>query len=236
MLSLGVLFTDQSPSTKKRWPRGWQSHCMAGGTVPLCERDTCRALHRKGRCGGDRHRSALSGGQGPSSVSQEMAPSSQMVLSGRGKCLAWADSQRCRAEQGGAPGRHGHTVGWCPLQSPPGQDCGHKWVSAAWDDGRGRAQRSYVPPPSMTHRQEVEAPVEAGLDPERSCHVDLGQCGHRDGVTSALSQVDSAQRHVDGQEVASCMLPWRRQAGSRQPQVWVWGAPRISASWWGGLA
>lgn len=50
-LSLGGLHTAQSPSTKKRWPTGWQSHCMASGTEPLCARQAWRALLRKKRCG-----------------------------------------------------------------------------------------------------------------------------------------------------------------------------------------
>lgn len=50
-LSLGGLLTAQSPSTKKRWPTGWQSHCMASGTEPLCARQAWRALLRKKRCG-----------------------------------------------------------------------------------------------------------------------------------------------------------------------------------------
>lgn len=51
-VSRGVLSTAQSPSTKKRWPTGWQSHCMAGGTEPLCARQAWRALLRKKRCRG----------------------------------------------------------------------------------------------------------------------------------------------------------------------------------------
>lgn len=51
-LSLGALHTAQSPSTKKRWPTGWHSHCMARGTEPLCARQAWRALLRKKRCGG----------------------------------------------------------------------------------------------------------------------------------------------------------------------------------------
>lgn len=50
-LSRGGLRTAQSPSTKKRWPKGWQSHCMARGTEPPCDRQTRRALLRKKRCG-----------------------------------------------------------------------------------------------------------------------------------------------------------------------------------------
>lgn len=50
-LSLGGLHTAQSPSTKKRWPTGWQSHCMAMGTEPLCARQAWRALFRKKCCG-----------------------------------------------------------------------------------------------------------------------------------------------------------------------------------------
>lgn len=50
-LSLGGLRTAQSPSTKKRWPTGWQSHCMASGTEPLCAWQAWRALLRKKRCG-----------------------------------------------------------------------------------------------------------------------------------------------------------------------------------------
>lgn len=50
MLSLGMLRIAQSPSTKKRWPSGWQSHCIAGGTLPLADRHTWRALLRKTRC------------------------------------------------------------------------------------------------------------------------------------------------------------------------------------------
>lgn len=50
MLSRGELFTAQSPSTKNRCPTGWHSHWRAGGTVPLCESNTCRALLRKKRC------------------------------------------------------------------------------------------------------------------------------------------------------------------------------------------
>ena len=49
-LSLGVLHRAQLPSTKKRWPTGWQSHCMARGTEPLCARQAWRALLRKKRC------------------------------------------------------------------------------------------------------------------------------------------------------------------------------------------
>lgn len=51
-LSLGALHTAQSPSTKKRWPTGWHSHCMARGTEPLCARQAWRALLRKKRCEG----------------------------------------------------------------------------------------------------------------------------------------------------------------------------------------
>lgn len=51
-LSRRALRTAQSPSTKKRWPTGWQSHCMARGTEPLCARQAWRALLRKKRCGG----------------------------------------------------------------------------------------------------------------------------------------------------------------------------------------
>ena len=51
-LSRGAVHTAQSPSTKKRWPIGWQSHCMARGTEPLCAREAWRALLRKKRCGG----------------------------------------------------------------------------------------------------------------------------------------------------------------------------------------
>lgn len=54
MVSLGTPLTAQSPSTKKRWPKGWQSHCMAGGTAPPWDRATRRALQRKGRWGGGR--------------------------------------------------------------------------------------------------------------------------------------------------------------------------------------
>lgn len=51
-LSLGALHTAQSPSTKKRWPTGWHSHCMARGTEPLWARQAWRALLRKKRCRG----------------------------------------------------------------------------------------------------------------------------------------------------------------------------------------
>lgn len=52
-LSRGALHTAQSPSTKKRWPTGWQIHCMARGTAPLCARQAWRAPLRKKRCGGE---------------------------------------------------------------------------------------------------------------------------------------------------------------------------------------
>lgn len=50
MLFLGMLRIAQSPSTKKRWPSGWHSHCIAGGTLPLADRHTWRPLLRNTRC------------------------------------------------------------------------------------------------------------------------------------------------------------------------------------------
>lgn len=60
-----------------------------------------------------------------------------------------------------------------------------------------------------THRQEVEAAVQAGFDPQGSSHVDLSQRCHRDGITGALGQVDSAQCQVDGQQMSPSLLPYR---------------------------
>lgn len=61
--------------------------------------------------------------------------------------------------------------------------------------------------PPHTHGQEVEAAVQAGLDPQGGRHVDLGQGGHGDGVAGALGQIDGAQRQVDGQQVPASLLP-----------------------------
>lgn len=76
-------------------------------------------------------------------------------------------------------------------------------------------------PVPHTHRQEVEAAVQAGLDPQGSCHVDLGQRCHRDGVTGALSQVDSAQSQVDGQQMSPSLLPYRN--GTEGSAMGLWG-------------
>lgn len=55
--------------------------------------------------------------------------------------------------------------------------------------------------------------MQAGLDPQGSRHIDLGQRCHGDGVTSTLSQVDSTQCQVDGQQMSPSLLPCRNGDG-----------------------
>ena len=52
-----------------------------------------------------------------------------------------------------------------------------------------------------THCQKMQGPGQTGLDPERSGHVDLSQCGHGHSISRALGQVQGTQRQVGSSEV-----------------------------------
>lgn len=103
--------------------------------------------------------------------------------------------------------RHGPAVGQghAPGAAEEGSLRGERGGQRGTQGTRGTpAGRKGLP---CTHGQEVEAAVQAGLDPQGGRHVDLGQGGHGDGVAGAFGQVDGAERQVDGQEVSPRLLP-----------------------------